>query len=674
MRSHILRHSSLVVCILFALSARAQVRPIYIGAGVQGAFNIHDLSLPVYRGDTLCGVFQSGTSILPNGFLTYEQPLGEPDNAFWIAPRLHMNSIGALITTPASDNARLRDASKPDSPLVATARVHHLDASILAAGLDLFLKYPLSSRFFIIGGPSVSFLLRRDATRTELITDPSGAIFGNGSNSRTLETGQIASSSSIMASATLGASLDLPISPKIVLAPELSFTYPFTSVRTDYKWKVMTVSLGAALKFNIAREHQLEMIVHEQPPPPPEKPKSEIAGSIHISGVMRDSTGAEHEFQRPELRIEEFARREAYPTLNYIFFDATSSQIPSRYHMMQQSEAAAFDPQSLSGKTSLEVYHEALNILGYRLSHSPNTKIMLTGTNSMAGTEATMPALAKERAEAVNAYLTTIWRIDPKRIQIASVGLPKNASSTTTAEGIDENRRVEIASSDASFLDPLTVETIDRTMNPPKIRMRRTESSRYPLTGNEMVLSQDGKTLIHATATQPVADWTPMSDQLPRTDAPLVATLTLQDDQGVNYEVADTATIQQVTIKHKREERIKDKIIEHYNLITFDFDKSDLDQRSKRIINEIAQSVTPNDRIVILGYTDMTGERQHNLDLAAARAKNVEATLRSILGDRATSVSFETRGEGMTNLVDNHLPEGRLLSRTVFVQLEKPVQ
>src|SRR6266511_4084955 len=119
-------HLSSLIAILITTSVTAQVRPVYVGAGVQGAFNIHELNLPVYRDDQLCGVFQSGTSILPNGFLTYEQPLGEPAESFWIAPRLHLNSLGALITTPATDNARIRNPI--DSSLVSSSRVHHLDA------------------------------------------------------------------------------------------------------------------------------------------------------------------------------------------------------------------------------------------------------------------------------------------------------------------------------------------------------------------------------------------------------------------------------------------------------------------------------------------------------------------------------------------------------------------
>ncbi|MDP4199977.1 MAG: OmpA family protein [Bacteroidota bacterium] len=666
----------LALLAVISTEVRAQVPPIYIGGGLTGAFNLHELNLPVYRNDTICGIFQSGTSILPSGFLTYERPLGAPSISFWIAPRLHFSSLGALITTPATDNANMRDVSKVDSPLVATSRVHHLDASILALGLDFFFKYPLTARLFLIGGPSASYLLRRDATRTEIITDPPGAVFSNGSGTRTLESGQIANSNSIIASATLGASIDLPLSPKVVLAPELSFTYPITSIRSDYSWRIMSVTLGAAIKFNVAHEQELAVIHHEPPPPPPppEKPKSEITGTIHIAGVARDSVGNEHEFAEPQLRVEEFARREAYPTLNYVFFSDGSAIIPTRYHQLRASDAASFDPKSLSGKTSLEVYHEALNIVGYRMRQNPTTTITLTGTNAMAGTEAAMSSLARDRAETVRNYLASVWTIDPKRIQIATEGLPKNASGSSTNDGADENRRVEITSNDPGFLDPLTVETVDRTMNPPKIRMRATESSRYPLVQNDVLLTQGSREFVHFNGALPVQDWTPVQTDLPRTDTPLVATMRLKDDQGATFEASDTAHVELVTIKHKREERVLDKIIEHYNLITFDFDKSDLDDRSRRIIREIASSITPNDKIVILGYTDLTGERTHNLQLSEIRAKNVESALRDALGSHTTSVEFQTRGEGMINLIDNHLPEGRFLSRTVFVELQKPVE
>ncbi len=636
--------------------------------------NFHDLNVPVYRGDTLCGVFQSGTSILPSGFLTFEMPLGEPTSSLWIAPRIHFAGLGALISTPAIDPANTR--SPVDSSLVPVTRTHKLDASLLALGADLFVKYPLTSRLFLFGGPSLSYLLTRDANQTEAITDPPYAVFSpEKTQIRTLGSGQIPNSTSLLASVSLGASLDMPLSEKVMLAPELSVCVPVNSVRSDYRWRVTTVALGASIKFNIAHEREIEVVHVEPPPPPPppERPRSEISARVKISGVGVDSTGAEVEMPEPQLRVEEFVRLESYPTLSYIFFDSGSSTLPVRYHSLNADSVVAFDPTStLSGHSSIEVYYDVLNILGKRLHDNPTIRITLSGSND--GHEAGGMELSKRRAESVKQYLSTTWGIDPKRIRTEALELPRNASSSETKEGTEENRRVEVTSTDANFLDPLTAQTIDRTMNPPKIRLRVSLQSRLPLVKNTLLLHQGSRGLYYFSSATAVQDWRPRPEELPTSDTAMVATLMLTDSNGSVAEASDSAHLEQITIKKKRQERVKDKIIERYNLITFEFDRAELDIRSQHVIADIARSVTENDKIQIRGYTDITGERTHNQQLSEARAKAVEAALRSALGQKASSVSFDTQGEGQLNLVDNRQPEGRFLSRTVFVQLEKPIQ
>jgi outer membrane protein OmpA-like peptidoglycan-associated protein len=644
--------------------------------------NFHQLNVPIYI-DTLCGVFNSGNSILPSGFLLYERPLGAPASSLWIAPRLHLSGLGALIATPANEQAQARDISQPDSPLVNTNRVFHLSSSILSLGADLFVKYPLTSRLFLMGGPSLSYLIRRDANVTEIITSPSNAVFGStGQSTRTVPSqqtpgGQILNGNSILATFTLGATLDIPVSTKVVLAPELLVTIPFNSLRQDYSWRVTTVSAGIALKFNIAKEPKLEVVKIE-----PEAPKGEIHASVQISGVQVDSLGREHEIPQPQLRVEEYVRREAYPQLNYIFFDEDSSQIPPRYHLFtsdsmapfEREPAASFDPSRLSGRSALDIYHETLNILGHRLQQNPSTDVTLTGTNEGTGIEANAPALSKARADRVKQYLVNTWKIDPSRITVQAVNLPTNASSTDTKEGAEENRRVEITSSDPSLLDPLVITDTDRTMNPPKIRVRTTSTSKFALNQTSLVLRQGSRVLLGTNSSNTVQDWTPSANELPRTDTPLVATLDLRDSIGTQLEVQDSARVTQLTIQKKREERVRDTIIEHYNLITFDFDKAELGPRSERIVQEIARNVTGKDAITLRGYTDMTGDRQHNLTLSETRAANVEAALKQAVGEKANTVKFSEQGEGEINLVDNRLPEGRFLSRTVFVQVTRPVE
>jgi outer membrane protein OmpA-like peptidoglycan-associated protein len=328
---------------------------------------------------------------------------------------------------------------------------------------------------------------------------------------------------------------------------------------------------------------------------------------------------------------------------------------------------------SLSGENEIQIYHDELNILAGRLRDKPSTTITLTGTNASATPNADT-GLARRRAQSVKNYLVNVWNIDSSRIDVEAENLPQNPSATDTKEGTEENNRVEITSDDPSLLDPLTIETIDRTMNPPKIRLRTTEESKFPIYLDDLTLMQGSRMLTSYRQPGPLREWNPRSEELPQTDTPLVATLRITDSIGTIYTVSDTVGIEQLTVRKKREERVKDKIVEHYNLITFNFDKADLGDRSQRVIQAIADSATPNDNIVIKGYTDMTGERSHNLELSQARATAVETALRSALGDRAASDKFETEGEGELNLVDNRLPEGRFLSRTVFVELRKPVQ
>jgi outer membrane protein OmpA-like peptidoglycan-associated protein len=650
----------------------AQPRPMYVGGGLAVGLNLHELNLPVYRGDTLCGVFTSGTSVAPSGNLLFEMPLGDPAHSFWISPRLHLSSLGATITTSATDQAQARNPV--DSSLVTVSQEYKLDATVLSLGADLFVKYPIIPGFFLMGGPSLNYLLQRNATLNEVITSPSFALYPNGTQTRSISTSQIVNSTSILAAFTLGASYDVPLSQKVMLAPELTFSAPINSIRTDYNWHVITIALGAELKFNIAPEPTMEVVPPIPPPPPAPPPVSKMTASVQISGVTTDSAGNEHEIPDPEIRVEEFERHEAYPALNYIFFDEDSSQIPSRYQLFNSSnDTNTFHIDSLSGKSTLDIYHDELNIIGNRLARNPSIAVTLTGTNSESTKEAKDTSIALRRAVSVQQYLENVWQIDSSRITVESEGIPTSPSSTATNDGSQENRRVEITSNDPSLLDPLSIETTDRTMNPPTIRLRTTESSAITLNENTLILKQGDRILASYRGPGPMQQWHPNPEDLPRTDSPLVATLDMTDSIGGTFEATDTTKVNLVTIRKKREERTQDKIIEHYNLITFNFDKSDLNDRSLRVVAEIATSVTPGTRIIIRGYTDISGESSHNLELSEARAKAVESALKQTLGDQAASVSFDTQGEGQNNLVDNRLPEGRFLSRTVFVELQKPV-
>ena len=111
-----------------------------------------------------------------------------------------------------------------------------------------------------------------------------------------------------------------------------------------------------------------------------------------------------------------------------------------------------------------------------------------------------------------------------------------------------------------------------------------------------------------------------------------------------------------------------DKRIDRFSLILFDYDKSEITERQKEIINEIKAKIKANSTVTITGFTDKTGEPSYNRKLALERATQAETLLGISDKSRVTVKAADTNYE----LYDNDLPEGRSYSRTVRIIIETP--
>lgn len=112
--------------------------------------------------------------------------------------------------------------------------------------------------------------------------------------------------------------------------------------------------------------------------------------------------------------------------------------------------------------------------------------------------------------------------------------------------------------------------------------------------------------------------------------------------------------------------------------ITFATDSADIAPSFYAPLNNLATSFKQfqNNSIEIVGYTDSTGSRQHNMALSERRAQSVTIylTAQGIDGSRLSS-----RGAGPDNpIADNASAEGRAQNRRVEVNLKplpgQPVQ
>jgi outer membrane protein OmpA-like peptidoglycan-associated protein len=121
--------------------------------------------------------------------------------------------------------------------------------------------------------------------------------------------------------------------------------------------------------------------------------------------------------------------------------------------------------------------------------------------------------------------------------------------------------------------------------------------------------------------------------------------------------------------------RVVKKTVEHANLekyamLSFDFDKSEVNERAQKMINLIGESITVDaNGLAVAGFCDNTGADDYNQALSEARAAAAADALR-----KATRLPANTNvaGHGKRDpKFVNELPEGRMLNRRVEVEIQK---
>jgi outer membrane protein OmpA-like peptidoglycan-associated protein/Mg-chelatase subunit ChlD len=379
--------------------------------------------------------------------------------------------------------------------------------------------------------------------------------------------------------------------------------------------------------------------------------------------------------QPARLTIEEVTTIDSSPLLNYVFFETGQSDLPSRYATFSsQADTKAFNESQLKG--TLEKYTHVLNIIGGRLRANPEAHIKIVGCNSNRGDEHNRKDLSRSRAESVRAYLKYIWGIESSRMELEARNLPTVASASSVDAGRAENQRVEIYSESPNLLDTIKSTYVEKISNAQELQVRPQIQSGYDLARWTVALVGDG-TLIDSTAGQgdlkPIYQFNLQGIGLGRIGAyeNIGANIEVEDKRGQAYKTYTSAPVRFI----RREERVAKKegykVMEKYALILFDFNRADIKDRNRAVVDRIVTRIkeVPTARVRIQGHTDSIGKEAYNMDLSQRRAK---AAFDMILAGGAIGsgdISYE--GVGPHNpLFDNEVPEGRALNRTVTVTLE----
>ena len=121
--------------------------------------------------------------------------------------------------------------------------------------------------------------------------------------------------------------------------------------------------------------------------------------------------------------------------------------------------------------------------------------------------------------------------------------------------------------------------------------------------------------------------------------------------------------------KKKRVEQVKDKRLERFSLMLFDFDRAEISAENLTLLSFIKQRIAPTSQVTIIGYGDRVGSREYNRDLAFRRSVEVKNFLQ-LPEDRIKIVPI---GNDVL-LHDNATPEGRSYCRIVQVIIATPME
>lgn len=552
---------------------------------------------------------------------------------------------------------------------------HYVDSKFSLLGIEPLFTYKPLTDLGVHAGFRFGFLTSASYYQIEKISKPSDrGTFIDGRTYRNQSSGSLMDSANFTQSAfKIGVSYKLPFNKQksLFIVPELFYTYNFSDLIKDRKWQVHQFSIGLSIKYRIP----------PPPPPPPAPPIAppdpELPPITKVPLFVADVDAIEIDTNKKEnkdftLKIEDFVSYNMRPLLNYIFFDENSAEIPNRYVLFTKDIAPKFELAQLSNLNALETYYYVLNIIGKRLNENQGSTITLTGTNQDIGNEKGNIALSQNRAKAVADYFTNVWGIAPERIKISARNLPEQHSRIDDAQGMQENRRVEITSSDASITEPVfTVDTM-RVLNTAEIKFIPKTLTEVGVHSWDVEVKQKDKTIYSqkGEGTPPKnLTWEINQKTVPKNEDDLAYFITAMDSVGqVTSSKIKRIPISKKSIEMKRRTGQSDKEYEYYSLILFDYGKSDLGREHKKVVDFVKNRITDESKIYIYGYTDTMGEEEVNKRISDKRAISVLKRL-----NINSNITVEGKGESEL-LYDNSLPEGRFYCRTVTINIETPVK
>lgn len=658
----------LVALVATGLSAQPLERA-RVGLVLQGSFDMHHASFKQLPDlGNCCPGFTGGSG---GGWLVGASFLSPLNDQWTLDVRAGYQS-GSVDMQETESKLIVQPSGVFES---ATIR-HDLSATFARLAVEPMAVYAIAPNVGLKMGLFGAYQMSSTFRQAEVLQTPSNAVFENGQRSRNQAEGDISSAAALNLGLTVGIGTELPLDVDRVftMSPELLVTYAPTSLVSDISWTKTMIRAGVVISYSPIEEEEpisdfeLFEIARTTLLRPTDEARPVLVPTVRVSSLSDNGTVLD----RSQIRIEEFASTRIRPLLPYVFFDEQSYALSPRYRQLSREQVEAYSLSNFYNLDAMVTYYQVLNVLGRRLQEKPDATITLTGCTDSKESQSSED-LGKRRAQVVKNYLVDTWGVSASRIAVEGRGLPSAASNESEADGASENRRVEIVSSDPSLLSAVESKDTMRVFDPPALRFSPSLSDTSRVKQWTVFVSESDRIIrtFHGTGAPPSAvDWRieEQSRLLPRGIRNVEYMVVVQDSNGTVIP-SETATVPvtERTLAEKGSSGGTDKTVDRYSLILFGFDRSELTDQHKLLIDNVKTRLTPTSKVSITGYTDRTGSDDYNLRLSEQRARAVATGL----GVQRATITGQ--GEKLP-LYNNDTPEGRFYSRTVEIVVETPLR
>ncbi len=275
------------------------------------------------------------------------------------------------------------------------------------------------------------------------------------------------------------------------------------------------------------------------------------------------------------------------------------------------------------------------------------------------------------RANVIAAYLNQTWGIDTSQLILLPPGLPSKPSKERDADGISENQRAELYSSDAELMQPVMIRDTALESSATHLRLETHVTSPTPILRWRVTVTQSQRVLNKVSGDGEMPTYLDLelhNDLMRRLyrsgREPLTVTITVEQQGKGEQSLVHQIPLQVETLEQLRS-RQQVTEVDRYILMLFDAGKAQPSPSSRTVIDYVRRRIEPGSIVSIIGSTDRTGSLAFNRELSKRRAQAVAKLLAYPIA------KVEGIGPDTVNY-DNDRPEGRFHARTVKIEVEHP--